>query len=82
MDEGQLVVMNRFEDVDIKVPEDIQAVFSLAVEEGSRIEATDFVFRTDLIQPNRLTLASGEGNVRINSSIKGEGNIYITGVKR
>lgn len=82
MDDGQLVVLNRFEDIELIVPHDISASFSLAVEEDGRIEATNFNFVTDLVQYNRLNITSRSGDARIKSAIRGTGNIYITGEQR
>jgi len=79
MTAGQMVVSNRNEDIDITVPADISAFFSLNVGENGLIEASNFPFTTDLVQRNRLNLISGEGAVDISGSIRGEGNIYIRG---
>ena len=82
MKEGQLVVSNRYEDIEISVPSDISAYFSLAVEDGNSIEATNFKFQTDLVKSNRLTFHAGEGDVSISGSVRGKGNIYLRGVDR
>lgn len=82
MGEGQLVVLNRFEDIEIIIPDDISASFSLSVEENGRIEATNLNFVTDLVQYNRLNITSGSGDARIKSSIRGTGNIYVIGEQR
>ena len=79
MTEGQLVVSNRDEDIDLTVPADISAFFSLNVGENGAIEATNFPFTTDLVQRNRLNLISGDGTVDVSGSIRGEGNIYVRG---
>lgn len=81
MPSGQLVVNNRHEDIEITIPDTLQAFLSLAVGEDGVIEATSFPFTTDLVQRNRLNLLSGDGRVEISSSIRGQGNIYIRGVK-
>lgn len=75
----QLIVNNRFEDIEIFVPSDISAEFSLAVEEESKIEVTDIIFTPGLIQENRLNLTAGDGKYEISSLIRGKGNIYIKG---
>lgn len=79
MTEGQLVVSNRDEDIDLTVPNDISAFFSLNVGDNGAIEATNFPFTTDLVQRNRLNLISGDGKVDVSGSIRGEGNIYVRG---
>lgn len=77
MEGGELVVANRLEDVEISVPPDISARFSLAVEEQGRIEVLHFPFKADLVQQNRLELVTGEGRSLISGSVRGRGNIYI-----
>ncbi|HQL25253.1 MAG TPA: hypothetical protein PKY95_12610, partial [candidate division Zixibacteria bacterium] len=77
--ESQLVVSNRFEDVDITAAADLSAVMSLAVGESGRIEVSGLRFQTDLVQRDRLGLVVGGGQGFISSSISGSGNIYIRG---
>jgi len=77
MSEGQLVVDNKQEDIDITLPDTISSFVSLSVDEEGLIEVGKFPFRTDLVQRNRLNLYTGKGTVDINCSIKGKGNIYL-----
>ena len=81
MTEGQLVINNRHEDIDITIPESISAFFALTVGEDGAIQASGFPFATEMVRHNRLNLISGEGAVDISGTIKGEGTIYIRGVK-
>jgi len=80
MAEGQLVISNRHEDIDITIPDTLSAFFSLAVDEDGVIEASGFEFRTDLVRPNKMNLLSGGGDVDISGSIRGNGNIFIRGI--
>ncbi len=80
MSNTELTVLNRFEDIEILLPENVSASFSLAVEEGNRIEATSFEFKPEFVQKNRLNIVAGKGESSINSTIRGKGNIYIIGV--
>ncbi len=82
MKDGRLVILNRFEDIEIMVPENIDADFSLSVEENGRIESAHFNMKPNLVETNRLSFTSGEGKAKIKSSIRGEGNIFITGVDK
>ena len=82
MNEGQLVIDNRYDDIELNFPASISAYFSLSVEEDGIIEASNFVFQTDLVKPNRLTFHSGEGDVSIKGSVRGKGNIYVRGIER
>jgi hypothetical protein len=79
MSSGQLVVNNRDEDIEIVIPDSLQAFLSLAVSEGNSIEAAGFPFQTDLVQRNRLNLVSGDGLVEIRGAVRGQGNIYVRG---
>jgi hypothetical protein len=76
-----LVVSNRNEDIDIAVPSGLSAMLHLAVDDNGLIEATGFPFTTDLVQPTRLTLIAGGGEVDISGKIRGEGNIYVRGLR-
>jgi hypothetical protein len=75
--DGQVIISNRFEDIDITVPSDLSARFSLDVDEGSKIEVTNFPFKTDLVNPTRLNLVTGDGAAFISASVRGSGNIYV-----
>ncbi len=77
LEKGQLIVNNRYEDIEINIPPTISARLSLAVEEGGKINVGSFPFQTDLVQPNRLNLVAGEGVALISAAIRGKGNIYI-----
>lgn len=78
---GQLILSNRFEDIDITVPIGISAEMFLAVEENGKIEIGNFPFKPDLVQPNRINIISGDGTALINGSIRGNGNIYVKAVE-
>lgn len=78
---GQLVVTNRYEDIDITVPNNLSAFYALVVDEDGTIEVNNFPFTTDLVRRNRLNLTSGGGEVEISASIRGKGNIYIRGTE-
>ncbi|MBN1211183.1 MAG: hypothetical protein JXA92_01275 [candidate division Zixibacteria bacterium] len=80
MIEGQLVITNRYEDIDISVPDTLSAFYSMVVDEEGVIEAANFPFTADLIRRNRLNLTSGEGDVEISGTVRGKGNIYIRGI--
>ncbi|MDF1544367.1 MAG: hypothetical protein P1R58_04615 [bacterium] len=77
---AEVIVRNQNEDIEIMVPQNISVELSLAVGDDGRIEASNLEFIADIVQQNRLILRSAEGAARIAGSIRGEGNIYITGV--
>ncbi len=80
MSEGQLVVTNRHEDIEITIPDTLQAFISLAVSDDGKIEVTNFPFKTELVQHNRLNLLTGDSPVEISGSIRGPGNIHVRGL--
>ncbi|MEW5796261.1 MAG: hypothetical protein AB1772_07845 [Candidatus Zixiibacteriota bacterium] len=79
MDEGQLVISNRQEDIEISVPDTLSAFYTLSVDDDGIIEASNFSFTPDLVEHNRLNLVAGDGRVDIRGSVKGKGNIFIRG---
>lgn len=76
---GQLIVTNRFEDIEISLPSNVSAEFSLAVEEEGKIEVYNFPFEPDLVTRNRLGLVAGDGEALISGSVRGKGNVYVRG---
>lgn len=80
--DARVVVNNRYEDIELSVPQDISSSLSLAVEEDGRIEVTGFEFISDLVEHNRLNLIAGEGAATISASVRGSGNIYVRGNER
>ncbi|MFH1372825.1 MAG: hypothetical protein ABII79_03410 [bacterium] len=77
IDDARVMISNRFEDIEITVPVDLSARLSLAVEEGGKIDVGDFLFKADLVQPDRLNLVAGDGEALISASLSGKGNIYL-----
>ncbi|MFQ6007485.1 MAG: hypothetical protein ACE5K8_00890 [Candidatus Zixiibacteriota bacterium] len=75
--DGQVVINNRYEDIEITIPNNLSARLSLAVDDNGKIEVSGFPFKTDLVQPTRLNLVTGEGKALISASIRGAGNIFI-----
>jgi len=79
IDSGQVVINNRYEDIEISIPEDISASLSLSVEEGNKIEVLNFPFKPEIVQSNRLNLIAGKGLSLIRGAVTGRGNIYMRG---
>lgn len=77
--DGQLVMSNRYEDIELTLPSDVSAMLSLAVEEDGQIEVSNLPVKPDLVQRNRLNLVIGGGDALITGSVRGEGNVYIRG---
>jgi hypothetical protein len=81
MNDGQLVVSNQYEGIELTIPDSLSAALSLKVDEDGVIEAKNFPFRSDLVEHNRLNLRSGTGVADISCSIRGKGNISVRGVR-
>ncbi len=79
--DAQVVIANRFEDIDLGLPADISAMLTLAVSEDSKIEVSNLLFQTDLVEQNRLSLIAGSGDATIRGTIRGKGNIYVRGME-
>lgn len=79
MRQGQIVINNRDEDIEISVPENLSAFYFFSVGDNGSIDATGLPVRTELVRSGKLNLVSGEGGVNISGSIRGEGNIYLRG---
>ena len=77
LNSAQLLLSNRFEDIELNIPSDVSAEFSLAVEEDGKVEVSNFPFKPNLVQRNRLNLITGDGDALLNCSIRGRGNIYV-----
>ncbi len=76
---GEILINNKYEDIELTLPREFSAVLSLSVDSGSKIEADHFAFTTQLVEPDRLNLVVGDGGGLISGSIRGKGNILITG---
>jgi len=79
LNDAQLRVTNRFDDVEINLPGSASAALSLAVDEGGKIEVSNFNVKPELIAQNRMNLVAGKGSSIISSNVRGSGNIYIRG---
>lgn len=80
LQKGQLVINNRYEDIEIMMPNDISAYFSLSVDDDGVIDASNFTFTPTLVKPNRLAFSAGNGDVDVSASIRGKGTILLTGI--
>jgi len=77
--DAQLRITNRYEDVELTLPENASATLSLAVDEGGKIELSNLNVKPELIEQNRMNLVAGKGASIITSSVRGSGNIYVRG---
>ena len=78
---GPLVIRNLREDISIYIPDTLSTYLMLSVDDDGEIIADGFDFTTDLVERNALNLSSGDGVVEINGSIKGKGDIVVSGVE-
>lgn len=79
LDDVQLAVSNRYEDIEISVPDEVKTTFSLSVEEDGKIEVMNLPFTANQIQKNYLYLIAGDESSQIKASIRGKGNIFVRG---
>lgn len=77
--DAQLRITNRYEDVELTLPENASAALSLAVDEGGKIELSNLNVKPELIEQNRMNLVAGKGGSIITGSVRGSGNIYVRG---
>ncbi len=81
MADGQLLINNRYEDIELEIPSDLSAHVALAVDDGGKIDVSEFNFKTELVEHNRLNLLAGAGIGLISGSVRGKGNIYVRGIE-
>lgn len=79
INDALLRVTNRFEDVELTLPENASASLSLAVDEGGKIEVSNMNVKPELIEQNRMNLVAGKGTSVVTGSVRGSGNIYVRG---
>ena len=77
--DARLSLTNRYEDIELSVPSNVSAFLALVVEEDGKIEVSNFSFKADLVQKNRLSLVAGDGKASITGSVRGKGNLYVRG---
>jgi hypothetical protein len=77
--DGDLVISNEYEDIELTLANNLSATLSLKVGEEGVIKTSEFKFSTDLVEHNRLNLILGEGVANISASIRDKGNIYVRG---
>ncbi len=78
---GDIAITNRDDDIELRVPTELSAMLSLAVDQSSRIEVSNLQIIPELVLPNRLGLRMKEGSVQLNSTARGSGNIFVRGVE-
>ena len=82
MIEEQIIISNRYEDIDITVPSDLSSILSLATSDEGKMEVNGLEFQADIIQESRMSLVAGDGDNTITCNVQGRGNIYIRGIEK
>ncbi len=82
MIDAGLTVRNNNEDIEISVPENGSADFSLKVEGNGEIHADGLTIVPTYVDYNRLDFKIGEGDSRVRVSVGGKGNISINGYEK
>jgi hypothetical protein len=81
MGHSQLLVSNKYEDIDMTVPDSLSAYLSLSVDEDGLIEVSGLPFTADLVEYDRLSLSAGSGLAKIVASVRDKGNLYVRGTR-
>ncbi len=79
MNDAGLTIRNNNEDIELKVPVESSADYSLKVEGNGDINATGLKIVPTYVDYNRLDFKTGDGESRVRVSVGGKGNINITG---
>lgn len=79
--DARLVVTNQYEDIEITMPDTVSAYISLKVDEDGTIDASQFPFKAELVEHDRLNLRAGAGAAEISGTVRGKGNISIKGYR-
>lgn len=79
MTDGRLVIVNEFEDVELRLPDNLSAALALTVDDDGTIDVTQARFVADVVEHNHLNLRLGQGTGSISASVRGKGNIQIHG---
>jgi len=79
MTDGRVVIVNEFEDVELRLPENLSAALALTVDEDGTIDVSQIQFAADLVEHNHLNLRMGQGTGSISASVRGKGNILVRG---
>ena len=79
MTDGRLVIINEYEDVELRLPDNLSAALALTVDEDGTIDVSQIQFVADLVEHNHLNLRLGQGIGSISASVRGKGNILVRG---
>ena len=79
MTDGRVVIVNEYEDIELRLAHDLSAALALTVDEDGTIDASQIQFVADLVEHNHLNLRMGQGVGSISASVRGKGNILVRG---
>lgn len=79
MSNGRLVIINEYEDVELRLPDGLSAALALTVDEDGTIDVSQIQFVADVVEHNHLNLRLGQGTGSISASVRGKGNILVHG---
>ncbi|PWB68598.1 hypothetical protein C3F09_11315 [candidate division GN15 bacterium] len=79
MTDGRLVIVNEYEDIELRLPNNLSAALALTVDDDGTIDVSQARFMADVVEHNHLNLRLGQGTGSISASIRGKGNILVHG---
>lgn len=79
IEDSELYVKNTYGNINVSVPEDISARWTLIVDRGSKIHTTGILLTPTVLKRTRLEGVSGGGESKIELNIDGIGKIYLEG---
>nr|MBN2276901.1 hypothetical protein [candidate division Zixibacteria bacterium] len=81
LSDAYLAITNNYEDVELAVPKDLSANFSLEVNPDGEIHVVDIPVKPLQVTRNRMEMVSGDGEGQITIDLGGNADISIEGVR-
>jgi len=79
MTDSRLVIISEYEDVELRLPDNLSAALALTVDEDGTIDVSQIQFVADVVEHNHLNLRLGQGIGSISATVRGKGNILVHG---
>ncbi len=76
---GDLTLINSHGKIDLEIPDNTSAEYTLQVDEGGRIYTKDILIKIDRVMQTLVTGSSGGRQNRIDIDMRGVGTITLTG---
>jgi hypothetical protein len=79
IEECELYVKNTYDNINVRIPEDISARLILTVDRGGKIHTTGVLITPTVLKKTRLEGICGQGESKIEIDIDGIGKILLEG---